>query len=68
MGIRSGGRGKTHTSIGNDREWKLLSATTADLRKFALQHAEDKEAFSETFAFRRKKVNCNLRSWLKYER
>jgi len=33
----------------------VLSATTEDLRKFAMQHAEDKEAFSETFAFQRKK-------------
>jgi hypothetical protein len=31
------------------------SATTGELRKFALQYAEDKEAFSETFAFQRKK-------------
>jgi hypothetical protein len=33
----------------------VLSATTEELRKFAMQHAEDKEAFSETFAFQRKK-------------
>jgi hypothetical protein len=33
----------------------VLSATTDKLRKFALQYAEDKEAFSETFAFQRKK-------------
>jgi hypothetical protein len=31
----------------------VLSAATEDLRKFALQHAEDKEAFSDTFAFQR---------------
>jgi hypothetical protein len=33
----------------------VLSATTEELRKFALQYAEDKEVFSETFAFQRKK-------------
>jgi len=33
----------------------VLSATTEDLPRFAMQHAEDKEAFSETFAFQRKK-------------
>jgi hypothetical protein len=33
----------------------VLSATTEDLRKFVLAHAEDKEAFSEAFAFKRKK-------------
>jgi hypothetical protein len=32
----------------------VLSATTEDLRKFVLQHAEDKEAFSDSFAFQRK--------------
>jgi hypothetical protein len=32
----------------------VLSATTADLRKFALEHAEDSEAFSETFTLARK--------------
>jgi len=41
-----------YITIGNR---KVLSATTEELRKFALQHAEDKEACSETFAFRRKK-------------
>ena len=32
-----------------------LSANTEDLRKFALEHAEDQDAFSEVFAFQRKK-------------
>ncbi len=32
-----------------------LSANTQDLRKFVLEHAEDQDAFSETFAFQRKK-------------
>jgi hypothetical protein len=32
----------------------VLSAKTADLRKFALKHAEDHEAFSETFTLVRK--------------
>jgi hypothetical protein len=32
----------------------VLSATTADLRQFALAHAEDHEAFSETFTLVRK--------------
>jgi hypothetical protein len=33
----------------------VLSATAEDLRKFAIQHAEDQQAFSKTFAFQRKK-------------
>jgi len=32
-----------------------LSANTQDLRKFVLEHAEDQDAFSEAFAFQRKK-------------
>jgi len=32
-----------------------LSANTEDLRKFALEHAEDQDAFSEVFAFQCKK-------------
>ncbi|MBZ5526434.1 MAG: hypothetical protein LAN71_00830 [Acidobacteriia bacterium] len=33
----------------------LVTATTAELRKFALAHAEDEEAFSERFEFARAK-------------
>lgn len=33
----------------------ILSASTEELRKFALDHADDKDAFSESFAFQRKK-------------
>jgi hypothetical protein len=33
----------------------VLMATTKELRKFALQHAEDRKAFAEPFAFQRKK-------------
>ncbi len=36
-------------------ERTVLTATTEELRKFALEHAEDKDAFSEAFAFQRKK-------------
>ena len=32
----------------------VLSATTGELRKFALEHAEDRDAFSETFTLVRK--------------
>lgn len=32
-----------------------LSETTEELRKFALEHAEDKDAFSETYVLTRKK-------------
>jgi hypothetical protein len=32
----------------------VLSASTVDLRRFALEHAEDREAFSETFTLARK--------------
>jgi len=32
----------------------VLSAPTEELRKFALEHAGDSKAFSETFSFRRK--------------
>jgi len=33
----------------------VISASTEELRKFALEHAEDKEAFSEPYALSRKK-------------
>ena len=33
----------------------LLTAKTEELRKFAIEHAEDTEAFSEQFVFERKK-------------
>jgi len=33
----------------------ILAASTEELRKFALEHADDKGAFSENFAFQRKK-------------
>lgn len=36
-------------------EGSVLAAKTDELRKFALEYAEDKEAFSESFAFQRKK-------------
>ena len=34
---------------------RLLSADTAELRKFALEHAEDQEAFSESYILTRRK-------------
>ena len=34
---------------------QVVSATTDELRKFALAHAEDTEAFSEAMVFQRKK-------------
>jgi hypothetical protein len=33
----------------------ILAASTEELQKFALEHADDKDAFSENFAFQRKK-------------
>jgi hypothetical protein len=33
----------------------ILAASTEELQKFALEHADDKDAFSEHFAFQRKK-------------
>jgi len=36
-------------------EGRVLAAKTDELRKFALEHAEDNEAFAESFAFQRKK-------------
>jgi hypothetical protein len=35
--------------------WGTHRTTTEQLREFALEHAEDPDAFSEAFAFRRKK-------------
>jgi hypothetical protein len=36
-------------------ERTVFTATTEQLREFALEHAEDQDAFSEAFAFQRKK-------------